>query len=111
MPGLSRCGSPRTNKIAIELDVDALSAAIAKQLVVEPGHFAKNPLTKIVADAIIAKAELLAKTINDIAAGFIASEEFARRIRGIYRDALCGEAARMGRNAARVAINAKDDKP
>lgn len=93
----------------ITIDEVALAASVQKILVAPSNHMLGNPLATIVADAITAAAPALRTRIDNVTREFVASDEFAKRIRQVYRDALLGEASRMGRNAARAAVNAKPD--
>lgn len=80
--------------ITLTIRGEDLAAAVTKILSREPSALGGNPLAKLVVDALTE---------------FVASDEFARSIRAIYRDALRGEASRMGVNAARAAVNAKEE--
>lgn len=94
--------------ITIALNTQDLGDAVAKIITRDSRHLGGSPLPQLVADAITKQSAAISATVDRIVAEFTGSDEFARQIRAIYRDALCGEAARMGRNAAKAAINAKE---
>lgn len=97
-----------TDPIVIKLSVDDLTASINKILCRDSSILSGNPLAHIVVDAIKEASPRIAQVVRNITAEFVASDEFAKKIRAIYREAICGEASRMGVNAARAAVNAKD---
>lgn len=94
--------------LTITLAHDELAKAVATLLTRSGGTLSANPLAGLIAKAIEAEAESIATRVRNITQEFVASNEFAQRIRAVYRDALLGEAARMGRNAARAAVNAPE---
>jgi len=94
--------------ITLHLSVTALVEALHQILMRPSNLLGGNPLCQIVAKAVTDAAPRIASVVNGITTEFVASDEFARRIRQVYRDALLGEASRMGVNAARAAVNAKE---
>jgi hypothetical protein len=93
--------------ITIRISSEDLADAVCKVLT-RTGTFAANPLPNLIAKAIDEQAVSILTRVQNITQEFVSSNEFAQRIRAVYRDALLGEAARMGRNAARAAVNAPE---
>lgn len=94
--------------ITIRLPVETIVSSVQAILSLAPNSLGGNPLCAIIANAIKESAPQITKTVQRVTSEFVASEEFAKRIRQVYRDALIGEASRMGVNAARAAMNAKE---
>ena len=94
--------------IMIRIAHDDLADAISKVLTRSGGALSGSPLPALIATAIQQQAEIIRTRVLNITQEFIASDEFAKHIHTVYRDALIGEAARMGRNAARAAVNAPE---
>lgn len=97
-----------TESIHIEIDLSNLGETI-KRILQGGDAFTKNPLATIAAKAIEQSKPAIEAVVKRIAAEFVASDDLANTVRSIYRDALHGEAARMGRNAARAIVNAKPE--
>lgn len=91
--------------IKIELDIDTLTAGICRMLSANASTLHGNPLTKCVADGLIAAGPTIRARVDKIIAEFTDSDEFARRVRQVYRDAVLGEAARIGKGAARAIVH------
>ena len=94
--------------ITIRIAHDDLAEAITKVLGRAGSSLHSNPLPGLIAQAIEAEADSIRTLVRNITQELVASDQFAKRIRGVYCDALLGEAARMGRNAARAAVNAQE---
>lgn len=94
--------------ITIRISHDDLAEAVARILSRSGSSLHGNPLPGLLAQAIEAEADSIRTRVRNVTQEFVASDEFAKRIRAVYRDALLGEAARMGRNAARAAVNAQE---
>lgn len=95
-------------EITFRLQGDVLSAAVTQVLARIDSSLHPNPLVRLIAAAIQAEADSIGTRVRNITQEFVASDEFAKRIKAVYRDALLGEAARMGRNAARAMVNAQE---
>ena len=94
--------------LTITLAHDELADAVCKVLTRSNGPLSGNPLPALIAKAIDEQADSIRTRVQNITQEFVASNEFAQRIRAVYRDALLGEAARLGRNAAKAAVNAPE---
>lgn len=96
------------SKIELQLNAEDLAASVQHILAHSRNTLIRNPLPAIVAECVTNNADLIRSTVDKVTREFLGSAEFAQRIRQVYRDAMLGEAARMGRNAARAAVNAKE---
>lgn len=95
-------------KIDLQLNVDDIAAAVRDILSKSSNALSRNPLPSIIAECITNQGDLIRATVDKVTREFIGSDEFARRVRQVYRDAMLGEATRMGVNAARAAVNARE---
>ena len=97
--------------IKIELDIDTLTASICRILSASSAALHGNPLAKCVSDGLTAAGPAIRARVDRIIAEFTDSDEFARRVRQVYRDAVIGEAARIGKGAARAIIHGEGGTP
>ncbi len=95
--------------ITVKIEVEAVAQCVQRILSLGPSSLGGNPLAKIVAESIADAAPAIRTKVQSILAAFVASPEMERNLRAIYRDAMYGEAARMGRNAARAMVTAKPE--
>lgn len=95
--------------IKIEIDPVALAAAVQRVLEARPGAFTPNPMAVAIVKAIAEAEPAIAAKVRGILAAFVVSPDLEQRMLAIFRDALHGEAARMGRNAARALVNEKTE--
>jgi hypothetical protein len=94
------------NKIEILLDSQELADAIQKVLS-RTNSIGVNPLSALMVESINEAAPRIKAKLTQILNDFISSESFEKKLREVYKDAFIGEAARMGRNAAKAIINEK----
>lgn len=97
--------------ITIKIDSETLAECVRKVLSAAPNILGGNPLAKVIAKALEDSAPTIHAKVQSVLREFVASPELERNMRAIYRDALHGEAARMGRNAARAMVNAQPEQP
>lgn len=96
------------NKIELQININDLAHAVENVLKMSPNALFRNPLPNIIAECVTNAGDMIRSTVDKLTKEYIESDEFAQRIKQVYREALMNEAARLGRNAARAAVNAKD---
>ena len=97
--------------IKIEIDFDTLTTGICRMLSAKINALHGNPLAKSVEEGLIAAGPTIRARVDKIIAEFTDSDEFARRVRQVYRDAVLGEAARIGKGAARAIVHGGGGSP
>ncbi len=97
------------SEITININTDELAESVSKVLLGRPGLLGQNPLVRIVATSIEKAEPAIRDRVQTLLSEFVSSPEFRDNMLAIYRDAMYGEASRLGRNAARAMVTAKPE--